>query len=86
MWFISSSLKTLFDYRLLESTGFVTKIIKQKGTVDMYIHGFKSIFVKNSNTEVDSGFMMDLYNLQTIYCETPKELKILKGVALPQIM
>lgn len=86
IWFISSSIKSIFEQKGISQTGPFAKLLKQKHIVDSYIAFRDLLFVKSPDAFVDRQFALQTALEFVIPCDTPRELRLLKGLALPQVM
>ena len=83
-WFVTSSIKDLLDNNI-GRRGFIkdTFITNIKRTRCNFI---QEIFLKNTDEFIENSFNLPNPILNKIKCYTPPELKILKNVALPEVI
>ena len=83
-WFVTSSLESLIQ-KGVRRRGFLKEVFKKNSSYQN-CNFIQDMYLKNSDTYVDNSFNLPDPIFNKLECFTPEELKILKGVALPQIM
>ena len=84
-WFMTSSIET-FLKKGIRRQGFIKEIVNKNNYYRYFIKYMQELYLKNFNDFVDESFNLPDPVFNYINCFTPPELKILKGVALPQVI
>lgn len=97
-WFITSSLEDLFfpnGRRSLSSgkilingikgNGFIKQVFKDNCSKNL-VNFLQDMYIKNNDEYITQSFNLPQYIEHKIPCFTPNEVKVLHGVALPEIM
>ena len=97
-WFITSSLQDLFypngksciysSKKLIDGikgTGFIKNVFRENSSKNL-LNFLQDIYIKNNDDFIYNSFNLPEYIENKIPCFTPAEIKILNGVAVPEIM
>ena len=83
-WFVTSSIESLIK-KGVRRRGFLKDVFKKNNRFQNS-NFIQDIYLKNNDTYVDNSFNLPDPVFNKFECFTPDELKILKGVALPQVV